>query len=786
MDALGICSPDGAFGLSGTADRNMCLLVGLLRGVLFWRCCSALKGETKKEEDGGIPVGGPSRSIVARDRFGNEIARSDGLDLSDDQISLLVLQPLTQHSLPLNGTRVNTWACHIVVLVLKQRQSLHRHLLFSQLLTSEFDDTVSCLLKALQPTCDYEGYADFLEQLIPFSRLFACLASTCEDVRVRISELSMIRALIQMFVTHPSLTTSNSIACMNLTLAVCQLLHGLSRSIRVIHTVFSDVSIINYLTELSNRLIPTVNSNPCHAEIALATTSTLVNLQLCQLPNLDESRVKSIDVFHSLLNVRDGSSALSLRLNGVWGLSSAAAVSGTTRILNRAETIERLDAPYTIPKAIALCNEVLSRIGDCEMRSVIKQVEMKVVFETSGCVLNSKPDQTHVEEYFVQKSLLLLRNMLALKEVSVSEYSESVYALLGKVFASDQSVNAKYEAMMILANLLTNAGARSQFWLQTELIQALAANITLNSDMSLLCGAILVAVNILDVPEPLASTVGGDSPGELFTQILSLLLFDNSRSHCSSYKQPTASSWCRHSSFHSSSGRRYHRTFTNITTGTVSPTLPRQSPEPMETTDSLTVAEVAPQEKALLHLISAFLDLFHTYSDSSSLTTHIVGSSMTRQMFKEVWDWQYQCGRGNGADSDDEHQQQPLSSGSRRRCKRIAITTPSTPSTSHYRSIGSPVLLVRRQEEAKAVMEKCLADPGGGLKAFLTGLMKKLNEDNDEEEVNDNYEGEQSSRSPPRDVDKDREGEESENPSCDVSGVSGEQEGGNEDDYEDN
>ncbi|VDO08122.1 unnamed protein product [Rodentolepis nana] len=338
---------------------------------------------------------------------------------------------------------------------------------------------------------------------------------------------------------------------------------------------------------------------------------------------------------------------------------------------------------------------------------------------------------------------------------------------------------------MIIANLLTNAGARSQFWLQTELIQLLAENITVNSDMSLLCGAILVAVNILDAPELLATTVGGDSPGELFTQILSLLLFDNFRSHRSSYKQPSSSSWCRHSA-HSSSSRRYHRAITNVTTNTVSSTPPRQSPEPMETIDSLTVAEVAPQEKALLRLISAFLDLFHTYSDSSSIATHIGGSSMTRQMFKEVWDWQYQCGRGNGADSDDEQQQQLFSSGSRRRCKRFAIATASTPSTSHYRSIGSPVLLVRRQEEAKTVMERCLADPGGGLKAFLTGLMKKLNEDNDEEEGDDNYEGEQSSRSQSGGVDKDREEEESENPSCDVSGVSGEQEGGNEDDYEDN
>lgn len=87
MEALGLCSPDGAFGLSGTADRTMCLLVGLLRGVLFWRCCSS-----REDEGSATPIAGPSTSgmVVARDRFGCEAARSDGLGLRDDQISLLV------------------------------------------------------------------------------------------------------------------------------------------------------------------------------------------------------------------------------------------------------------------------------------------------------------------------------------------------------------------------------------------------------------------------------------------------------------------------------------------------------------------------------------------------------------------------------------------------------------------------------------------------------------------------------------------------------------------------
>ncbi len=67
----GFAYPDGAYGLSGTTDQTMCLLVGLLRGVLFWRIASGDR-------------------IVASDRFGNETARSDGLGISDDQVSLKV------------------------------------------------------------------------------------------------------------------------------------------------------------------------------------------------------------------------------------------------------------------------------------------------------------------------------------------------------------------------------------------------------------------------------------------------------------------------------------------------------------------------------------------------------------------------------------------------------------------------------------------------------------------------------------------------------------------------
>ncbi|VDM31866.1 unnamed protein product [Hydatigera taeniaeformis] len=700
VDSLGLCSPDGAFGLSGTGDRTMCLLVGLLRGVLFWRCCCS-----------PVAIDSSSRTntvIVACDRFGRETLHADGLGLSDDQISLKILQPLTQNSLPLNGTGVNTWACHVVVLVLKQRRSLHHHLLYSQLLTSEFDDTVSCLLKALQPTCDYDDYADFLEQLIPFSRLFACLVSTCEDVRVRIGDLSMIRALIQMFITHPSLTTSTSAASLNLTLAVCQLLHGLSRSAVLLHTFFSDVSIVNCLIEVCTRLLPTVLTDPIHAEIVLAASSTLVNLQLSQLPDLDvrfqTSRVKCIDIFHSLANVGsvEVEIALSLRLNGVWGLASAAAIAASNRLANRLEVIERLDASSIVPELISQCSALLSPLLPVGGWSVSSGVDFQL---KSGPLLSRLPR---------------FRKELRYNHVQMMDYSERVFSLLAKVLLSNHSVSSKYEAMVVLANLLTNADARSQFWYQSELIEALAKTITPDAETALLCGVILVIVNILEAPEPLATSVGGDSPGELFTQILSLLLFDDSRSYRTGYKASSSSSWCRRSSLRSSQRR-------SVATTTTSSSPSRQSPEAMETTPDTSIEaskpspppaiEAEPQDKPLLRLLGSFIDIFLVYSETStssgSSTSAATSSSNSKQVFREVWDWQYQCGRGG--DSDDERPR-------RRRGKRFATVATSTTTSSHYRN-SCPLL---HRQEAKFTLAKSFTDAAGtagGLKSLLTSLV---------------------------------------------------------------
>ncbi|VDD79182.1 unnamed protein product [Mesocestoides corti] len=808
-EELDLYSPDGAFGLSGTADRMTCLLVGLLRGVLFWRCSSHTEA-----------------SIVVCDRFGNETLCSDGLGLSDDQISLKILQPLTQYSLPLSGTSVNTWACHVIILLLKQRKSLHRHLLYSQILAPEFDDSVSCLLKALQSAYDYNDHSDFLEQLTPFSRLFACLASTYEDVRVRIGELSMTKALIQMFVTHPSLNASSTIPCLNLTLTLCQLLHALSRSVALQHTLFADTSIINCLIKICTRLLPMLPSDPAYAQIVLAASSALVNLQLCQLDGFEESRNNSLDLFHQLLVVGNpsGNAVLSLRLNGLWGLSNAAAsvaIDGDTR----QETVERLAVGRIIPEVISQCCALISSDSEESMDAESSdtsnegsQAEVKVFSETSGTVLNSGPSWAQLKSHFIHKGIILLRNLFSLKAVPVADYSKNVFSFLARVLSTSPSASTKYEvvescgdcqclewfskkkvevswfayftyskkctlqrnqihlspgevysqlcvdpqicaaachalgpkhvtvsekalasilactadgshALAVLANTLTNGDALSQFWHHSELTKALSATITADADISVKCGAVLVAVNLLETPErksshqhtfafavvciirsktvdlilsgsALATSVGGDSFGELFTRILSLLLFDDSRGCRSTYSVPS-SSWRRRSS-----PRSPQRPSSAAVT--------RQSPErvcsPSEIWETSLGAFGSPeveeetQEVQLLRLLGSFINLFF-YPEASTPDS--------RQSLREVWDWQCQCGR-----SGDPGEGQPR----RWRGKRLNCTSPPF-FLSHHRSSGS----FQQHRQAKLSLAKDFTEASGamgGLKDLLACLLK--------------------------------------------------------------
>ena len=242
----------------------------------------------------------------------------------------------------------------------------------------------------------------------------------------------------------------------------------------------------------------------------------------------------------------------------------------------------------------------------------------------------------------------------------------------------------------------------------------------------------------------MATSVSGDSPGELFTQILSLLFSDDARGYRSTGKAPpsssTSTSWCRRSS---------HRRSITLPTFNTS----RQSPEPMETSpDTHTEApelgvEAEPQDKLLLRLLGSFIDLLCVCTETNASSTPnesgAYSSNNSRQMFREIWDWKFQCGR-----TGDPEDEQPLR---RRRCKRFATvavntsTGASIPSSSHYRS-SSLLSLSHHKQENRFAIAKAFAEAegtAGGLKSLLTSLLKESSETEEEDK-------EEESGSPPK------------------------------------
>uniref|UniRef100_A0A5K3EFC5 Lysosomal trafficking regulator lyst n=1 Tax=Mesocestoides corti TaxID=53468 RepID=A0A5K3EFC5_MESCO len=460
--------------------------------------------------------------------------------------------------------------------------------------------------------------------------------------------------------------------------------------------------------QICTRLLPMLPSDPAYAQIVLAASSALVNLQLCQLDGFEESRNNSLDLFHQLLVVGNpsGNAVLSLRLNGLWGLSNAAAsvaIDGDTR----QETVERLAVGRIIPEVISQCCALISSDSEESMDAESSdtsnegsQAEVKVFSETSGTVLNSGPSWAQLKSHFIHKGIILLRNLFSLKAVPVADYSKNVFSFLARVLSTSPSASTKYEALAVLANTLTNGDALSQFWHHSELTKALSATITADADISVKCGAVLVAVNLLETPEPLATSVGGDSFGELFTRILSLLLFDDSRGCRSTYSVPS-SSWRRRSS-----PRSPQRPSSAAVT--------RQSPErvcsPSEIWETSLGAFGSPeveeetQEVQLLRLLGSFINLFF-YPEASTPDS--------RQSLREVWDWQCQCGR-----SGDPGEGQPR----RWRGKRLNCTSPPF-FLSHHRSSGS----FQQHRQAKLSLAKDFTEASGamgGLKDLLACLLK--------------------------------------------------------------
>ncbi|VDL99289.1 unnamed protein product [Schistocephalus solidus] len=434
------CAAIAANGLAATPDHATSILVGLLRGALCWRLTLAASDQ---QHDANTTLCSQRQAlrrprrvlrastglVTAVDKFGNVACASHGLCLSDDEIALKVLQPLTQNALLLNGSHLTTWACRVLMLLLNRLPRLHRCLLYSCVFVVDIDEKVTCLLKALQSKDDYSDQVDFLEHLTPFAGLFACLASEFEDVRVRIGEMSMTKALIHLLISHPSLSSCAAApACLNFTIAVTELIHALSRSMHLHYTLFHELSIQNFLIQVACEHIPKLKENSLHVKLVSVAASALVNLSLCRLPSFEKYQEQSIQLFNSLMTLSADECppdfVLVFQMYGVWGLSS---------VLYSASNTIKMEAwsAALVWKLMSRCRQLL----DPNFILLIDNTSGSSD-QTTGSTVSVGPAMC---ERFLHKSLLFIRNLLADKHLSacfVSRLDDELFELLTCIFTS--------------------------------------------------------------------------------------------------------------------------------------------------------------------------------------------------------------------------------------------------------------------------------------------------------------------------------------------------------------
>ncbi|CAH8829542.1 unnamed protein product [Trichobilharzia szidati] len=286
-------------------DHGTFALTGLLRGLIYWRLANQHAN---------------AQTVEAVDQFGTHVITSTGLGITGDDIALLIIQPLTESCLHLEATRIMTWACHVLVLVLDKSPELHMWTVYTNSFVREVDYRVTSLLKAVQEASDSipftsqkttseqqtfpQSHIQFLEHLIPLVKLFSCLASGHESTRVLIGELTMCTKLIDFAIRLKSLGAEHENLVLKFQYSVVVLLHVLSRSFSLHHTFFRNQTIGQYILKLINDNLPNITEGSyLSAKLVEAASSTLVNQVLPMCPLKEPLVTEFTNVFIRLLTI---------------------------------------------------------------------------------------------------------------------------------------------------------------------------------------------------------------------------------------------------------------------------------------------------------------------------------------------------------------------------------------------------------------------------------------------------------------------------------------------------
>ncbi|KAF6775408.1 hypothetical protein AHF37_05445 [Paragonimus kellicotti] len=175
-----------------------------------------------------------------------------------------VIQPLTEGCLQSEDIRILSWICHVLVLVPGHRSELYLWTVYTNSFIREVDSRVSSMLHAVQGASDHHEHVQFIEHLIPLVKLFACLASSSEAVRVLFTETSMCNKLVDfainlksMGVEHVTLVLEfqhEHVQFIEHLIPLVKLFACLASSSEAVRVLFTETSMCNKLVDFAINL----------------------------------------------------------------------------------------------------------------------------------------------------------------------------------------------------------------------------------------------------------------------------------------------------------------------------------------------------------------------------------------------------------------------------------------------------------------------------------------------------------------------------------------------------
>ncbi|CAL8107834.1 unnamed protein product [Calicophoron daubneyi] len=264
------------------------VFLGLLRGLIYWRMVTEAH----------------PRCVSAVDQFGGHPTSATGLGLTDDDIARLIIQPLTEGCLHVDDIRVMSWICHVLVLVLGERPELHLWTIYTNSFVREVNSRVTALIRAVQESSDCVNQIQFIEHLIPLIKLFTCLASKSEAIRVLFGEMSMCETLIDFALRLKTLGPEHSDLVLEFQHSVASLLQVLSRSFSAHHELFRLETVGHHLLQLvKENFSGACLGDSLSADVVDAASCVLVNILLPMSPPRESPQNSVIDYMDTFIQL---------------------------------------------------------------------------------------------------------------------------------------------------------------------------------------------------------------------------------------------------------------------------------------------------------------------------------------------------------------------------------------------------------------------------------------------------------------------------------------------------